>query len=127
MRAPMPRMGRRGKMLLVVAVTLILVLIVLGSLVDVLTDRLWFREVHYSQVFSTMVWTRLVLFLLVGVITGVIVAGSMYLAYRMRPLLRPTSAEQQALERYRMLLQPRIGWWIGIISGLIDRKSTRLN
>jgi uncharacterized membrane protein (UPF0182 family) len=119
MRAPMPQIGRRGKMLLAVAITLIVLFIVLGSLVDVLTDRLWFREVHYSQVFSTMIWTRVVLFLIVGVVTGGIVAGSLYLAYRLRPLLRPTSAEQQALERYRMLLQPRIGWWIGIIAGFI--------
>src|SRR5215471_15354931 len=116
MRAPMPHMGRRGKMLLVVAVTLILLLIALGSLVDVLTDRLWFREVHYSRVFSTMIWTRVLMFLIVGAVTGGVVAGSLYLAYRLRPLLRPTSTEQQALERYRMLLQPRMGWWIGIFS-----------
>ena len=50
---------------------------------------------------------------------GGIVGGNLYLAYRLRPLLRPRSAEQHALDRYRMLLSGRIGWWIGIISGLI--------
>lgn len=106
-------------MFLFVVAALIVILILLGSLVDVLTDRLWFKEVHYSQVFSTMMWTRVVLFLVVGVLMGAIVAGSLYLAYRFRPLLRPRSAEQQALERYRSTLQPHIGRWIGAISVLI--------
>src|ERR1043165_3059121 len=119
MRAPMPQMGRRGKMLLVVAVTLILVFIVLGSLVDVLTDRLWFKEVHYSQVFTTMIWTRIVLFLVVGLLVGGIVAGSPGLAFRTRPLVRPRSPEQQVLERYRMALSPRMGLWIGLFAAFV--------
>jgi len=43
----------------------------------------------------------------------------MYLAYRLRPFVRLRSPEQQALERYRMLLQPRMGLWIVLLSIVI--------
>src|SRR5690606_27547101 len=42
-----------------------------------------------------------------------------YLAYRLRPLMRITTPDQQALERYRMLITPRIGVWIGLASGAV--------
>jgi len=112
-------MSRRGRMFLAIAVGLVIFLVMLGSIVDVLTDRLWFKEVHYSQVFTTMMWTRVVMFLVVGALMGGVVAGSMFLAYSTRPMLRPRSAEQQALERYRMVLQPHIGRWIVVISALV--------
>jgi uncharacterized protein len=112
-------MGRRGRLILIVVATIIVALILLSALVNILTDRYWFAEVHYSRVFSTMLWTRVVMFFVVGIVIGGIVAGNLYLAYRLRPLLRPTSAEQHALDRYRMLLSGRMGWWIGITSGLI--------
>ena len=112
-------MGRRGRLILIVVATIVVALILLSALVNILTDRYWFAEVHYSQVFSTMLWTRVVMFFVVGIVIGGIVAGNLYLAYRLRPLLRPSSAEQHALDRYRMLLSGRMGWWIGIIAGLI--------
>ncbi|HZD99709.1 MAG TPA: UPF0182 family protein [Micromonosporaceae bacterium] len=112
-------MGRRGRLILIVVATIVVALILLSALVNILTDRYWFAEVHYSRVFSTMLWTRVVMFFVVGIVIGGVVAGNLYLAYRLRPLLRPTSAEQHALDRYRMLLSGRMGWWIGITSGLI--------
>ncbi|HKE63268.1 MAG TPA: UPF0182 family protein [Micromonosporaceae bacterium] len=118
-RSPVPRIGRRGRLILVTVATLIVLLILLSVLVDILTDRYWFAEVHYSQVFSTMLWTRVVMFLVVGAVVGGLVAGNLYLAYRLRPLVRPHSAEQNALDRYRSLLSGRMAWWIGIISGLV--------
>ena len=116
MRSPMPRMSRRGRLVLIVVASVILALILFGWADNILTDRLWFKQVHYSSVFSTMLVTRLVLFFVFGIVVGGIVGGSMYLAFRMRPLLRARSGEQQALERYRMLLQPRMALWITLIS-----------
>src|SRR6185369_6215716 len=119
MRSPMPRVSRRGRLFLVGAVTLAVLLLLAGGLVDILTDRLWFKEVHYSRVYSTMLWTRIGLFFVFGALMAGIVGGNLYLAYRLRPLLRPRSAEQHALDRYRMIFQPRIGLWIGVITGFI--------
>ncbi len=119
MRSPMPRVSRRGRLFLVGAVTLAVLLLLAGGLVDILTDRLWFKEVHYTRVYSTMLWTRIGLFFVFGALMAGIVGGNLYLAYRLRPLLRPRSAEQHALDRYRMIFQPRIGLWIGVITGFI--------
>ena len=83
-------MGRRGRLILIVVATIIVALILLSALVNILTDRYWFAEVHYSRVFSTMLWTRVVMFFVVGIVIGGIVGGNLYLAYRLRPLLRPT-------------------------------------
>jgi uncharacterized membrane protein (UPF0182 family) len=112
-------MSRRGRIVLVVVASLLLALILFGALDSVLTNRLWFDEVHYSQVYKTMMLTRLGLFAVFGVLVGGVVGGSMYLAYRTRPLLHFRSPEQQALERYRMVLQPRMGLWITLLSIVI--------
>ena len=67
MRSPMPRVGRRGRLFLVAALTLTVLLLLAGGVVDILTDRLWFKEVHYTQVYTTMIWTRVLLFLFIVV------------------------------------------------------------
>ncbi|NJC81276.1 COG1615 family transporter [Planosporangium mesophilum] len=125
MRTPMARVNRRGRVTIVVLAVLFLLFTLFDRMIDAWTDWLWFDEVHYRQVFSGVLTTRLVLFAIFGVGMAVIVAANLYLAYRMRPLLRPHSLEQQALDRYRLLLAPRVGTWItgfavlvGLFAGL---------
>jgi len=109
MRPDMPsiRVSRRGKIIIGVLVSLFVLLSVLGSLVRVYTDWLWFGEVHYRSVYSTILWTRVVLFVLVGLVMAAIIGANVFLAYRMRPPFRPISQEQENLERYRVALEPR--------------------
>ncbi len=109
MRPEMPtiRVSRRGKIAIGVLVALFILLTALGSLVQVYTNWLWFGEVGYRKVFSTILVTRVVLFLIVGLVLTVIIGTNVYLAYRMRPPFRPISQEQENLERYRVALEPR--------------------
>ena len=103
MRSPLPRVSRRGKVAIaVVGVTLVL-LIFADQIVDLWTDWLWFKEVNYTAVFGGLLRTKIWLFLLFGIGFGGFVGGNLYLAFRVRPLLRANSPEQQALERYRMV------------------------
>jgi uncharacterized protein len=88
-------------------------------IVNLWTDWLWFSEVGYTGVFSGVLRTRLLLFLIFGVVMAGIIFGNLYLAYRLRPLLRANSLEQHALDRYRVLLTPRIKLWLGILAGVI--------
>ena len=116
--SPLPRMSRRGRVTVGVLVGVFLLFTLLGWGIDAYTDLLWFREVDFTAVFTGVLLTRLLLFLAVGLAMALFIAGNLYLAYRLRPLLRPHSAEQATLERYRMVIAPRLGTWITVI-GLI--------
>lgn len=109
MRPEMPsiRVSRRGKMIIGVVIALFALLSLLGTLVTVYTDWLWFGEVGYRKVFSTILVTRIVLFVVVGLVLAVIIGANVYLAYRVRPPFRPISQEQENLERYRVAVEPR--------------------
>jgi uncharacterized membrane protein (UPF0182 family) len=103
----------------VVLAVLFLLFTLFDRVINAWTDWLWFDEVRYRQIFTGILTTRLVLFALFGVGMGLIVGVNLYLAYRLRPLLRPHSLEQQALDRYRLLLAPRVGTWIGTFAMLV--------
>ncbi len=117
--SPLPRMSRRGRVTVGVLVGVFLLFTLLGWGIDAYTDLLWFREVDFTGVFTGVLVTRLLLFLAVGLAMALIIAGNLYLAYRLRPLLRPHSAEQATLERYRMVIAPRLGTWIAVIGVVI--------
>ena len=104
---PVPAISRRAKIIIGVVVLLVVILSVLGSLVRLYVDWLWFGETGYREVFTTGLRTRLFLFLLFGVLMALVVGANLVLAYRLRPPFRPMSMEQQNLERYRTVIEPR--------------------
>jgi uncharacterized protein len=112
-------MSRRGRVTVGVLVGVFLLFTLLGWGIDAYTDYLWFDEVHFTEVFTGVLVTRLLLFLAIGLAMALIIAINLYLAYRLRPLLRPHSAEQATLERYRMVIAPRLGIWIAVICIII--------
>src|SRR5207253_2736624 len=111
--------SRRSRVAIISLVVLFLLFTVFDRIVGVWTDYLWFGELHYTNVFSAVLTARIVLFLIFGVAVAIIVAANLYLAYRLRPLLRPHSAEQHALDRYRLFLLPHMVGWIWLVAGLI--------
>lgn len=117
--SPLPGMSRRGRVTIGVLVGVFVFLTLLGWGVQAWTDWLWFGEVRYTEVFTGVLTTRLLLFLTVGLAMAVILGGNLWLAYRLRPRLRPHSAEQATLERYRMLLGPRLGIWIVLAAAVV--------
>ncbi|OKI68875.1 hypothetical protein A6A27_03170 [Micromonospora sp. CB01531] len=112
-------MSRRGRATIGVLIGVFVLFTLLGWGVNAWTDWLWFEEVRYTQIFTGVLATRLLLFLVIGLGMALIVAGNLWLGYRLRPQLRPHSAEQATLERYRMLLSPRLGTWIAVVSAVI--------
>jgi uncharacterized protein len=91
-----------GPALVVVAV----VLMFGGVLLSLYTDLLWFQSVDYTVVFSTVLQTRAVLFVVFGLLMALLVGVNAWIAYRVRPPFRPMSLEQQNLERYRLAVEP---------------------
>jgi uncharacterized membrane protein (UPF0182 family) len=117
--SPLPRMSRRGRVTVGVLVGVFLLFTLLGWGIDAYTDYLWFQEVDKVSVFSSSLLTKFLLFVVVGLAVALTIAGNLYLAYRLRPLLRPHSAEQATLERYRMVIAPRLGTWIAVLCSII--------
>jgi uncharacterized membrane protein (UPF0182 family) len=104
-REPRPASGRRQKVLVPTLITLA-VLLFLGSIfTSVWTDRLWFKSVGYSEVFRSILFTRISLFVAMGLIFGLFVMVNLYIAYRTRPLSVPARRDDPAY-RYRLALTP---------------------
>ena len=52
------RPGGRARALVITGVVLVVAFFALTTFASIYTDRLWYNEVGYGQVFSTMLWTR---------------------------------------------------------------------
>jgi len=103
----MPRLAlpRRGPLAPTLAILgIIIVAITIGA--QLWTEVLWFDSVGFTKVFWVELLTKIGLFAVSGLITAVIVASSMLIGYRTRPVYPPVSAEQQNLDHYRELLEP---------------------
>jgi len=91
-----------------------IVLVILGSILVGLSgfyaDFLWFRSVDFVSVWSTVLVTKVALFIFFGLITSLFITVNVYLAYRSRPLYAPVSVEADNLERYRGQLEPIRRW-----------------
>jgi uncharacterized membrane protein (UPF0182 family) len=99
------RMGR-SRLLLPVIVTLVILVALFLAFTAVWTDVLWYRSVGFSSVYTKQITTRVVLFFSAGLLMVVLLGLNVVTAYRLRPAYRPSSVEQQGLERYRAVVDP---------------------
>jgi uncharacterized membrane protein (UPF0182 family) len=120
MRPPIPSfaLSRRWKIALSVVAILIVLLIVATSLTGVFVNWLWFGELHFRFVYRTILWSKIILFLIFGALMALILGGNLVVSYLLRPPFRPMSAEQQNLERYRVMLEPRKWWVLGGVAAI---------
>lgn len=83
------------------------VLVIIASFGATLwTDVLWYDQLGYKSVFTTTLGTKILMFVLGFVIVAGLVASSLVIAYRTRPLIIPRTIAQQTLEQYRRALEP---------------------
>ncbi|MBA4024182.1 MAG: membrane protein [Gordonia sp.] len=128
--AAMPSLSRRSKALIATAVIVLVVLLVGPRFISIYTDWLWFDDIGYRSVFSKIIWTRVALFGICGVVAGLIIFGALWLAYRSRPVFVPTSGPGDPIARYRTLVMSRIRWFtiiptvlVGLLAGLVAQGS----
>ncbi|RHW28611.1 UPF0182 family protein [Nocardioides immobilis] len=112
------RSGGRARALVITGVVLVVAFFLLTTFASIYTDRLWYSEVGYSQVFNTMLWTRIGLFLVFGVFMGASVAVNMYLAYRFRPLFRIPGGDG-SVDRYRDAVTPIRTWLLAGVATVV--------
>ena len=96
------------------------ILVALGALFTYISgyyvDWLWFKSVDFTSVWSTVLTTKIELFLLVGLVTSLVISLNIYIAYKRRPLYVPTSIEMSGLERLRGQIEPIRRWvFLGVV------------
>src|SRR5215213_5780528 len=106
--AKIPKLTRRSRILITVALAVVLLLLIGPRLVDAYVDWLWFGELGYRSVFTTQLLTKLVVFLVVWAVVGAIVFAALALAYRARPVFVPTNGPNDPVARYRTAVMSRL-------------------
>ncbi|WP_110182654.1 UPF0182 family protein [Nocardioides solisilvae] len=110
---------KRSRALVITAAILLVLFLALTAFSAFWTEKLWFGSFGYGEVFTTLLWTRVGLFAVFGLVMGGVVALNMYLAHRFRPVFRPSSLEQDSLDRYRQAVDPVKGWLLLGVSVVI--------
>ena len=91
----------------------------LSTFASIYTDRLWYHAVGYGSVFSRLLWTKVVLFLVFGSLMAAAVVVNVVVAFRLRPLFHPQSPEQSGLDRYRQAVTPIRTWLVAGLAVLL--------
>ncbi|MFN8090161.1 MAG: UPF0182 family protein [Mycobacterium sp.] len=118
----MPKLTRRSRILIGLALAVVVLLLVGPRFIDAYVDWLWFGELGYRSVFTTVLGTRIVVFLVAGLLVGVIVFGGLALAYRTRPVFVPNVGPNDPVARYRTAVMGRLkvfGLGIPAVIGLL--------
>jgi uncharacterized membrane protein (UPF0182 family) len=128
--AGLPTLSRRSKVVIWIGVAVLILLLVGPRAVSLITDWLWFSDIGYTEVFSTIIWTRIIVFLVAAVVTGLIVFAAIAVAYRSRSVFVPSGIGPDPLARYRTTVMSRVRWFavlppvlIGVLAGLVAQGS----
>src|SRR5712672_1618927 len=123
--ARMPKLTRRSRVLILIALGVIVLLLAGPRLIDAYVDWLWLGELGYRSVFTTVLVTRIVVFLVAGLLVGGIVFAGLAVAYRTRPVFVPSN-DNDPVARYRTVVMSRlrlvgigIPAAIGLLAGII--------
>ncbi|MDT5153066.1 MAG: uncharacterized protein QOI01_4799 [Mycobacterium sp.] len=126
--ARMPKLTRRSRILIGIALAVVLLLLIGPRLIDAYVDWLWFGELGYRSVFTTKLMTRLVVFLAAALLIGGVVFAGLALAYRNRPVFVPTAGPNDPVARYRTTVMARLRLFglglplfIGLLAGIVGQ------
>jgi uncharacterized membrane protein (UPF0182 family) len=124
----MPKLTRRSRILIGIALAVVVLLLIGPRLIDTYVDWLWFGELGYRSVFTTTLVTRLVVFVVAALLIGGVVFASLALAYRNRPVFVPTVGPNDPVARYRTSVMARlrlfgigVPLFIGLLAGIVGQ------
>ena len=104
--APTPAPRSRRHTILFVTAVIVVILVALTVAATIYTETLWFREVGYSSVFSTMLRTRIALGAVFGGAFGILLLVNLWVVRKITPPERASRVPEQILRRYRASLAP---------------------
>ncbi|WP_052664080.1 UPF0182 family protein [Nitriliruptor alkaliphilus] len=100
----------------VVVLAVLLVLFSANRVAVVVTDYWWFQARDYTEVFTTVLGSRLLLGVVFGLALALLIAGNLAVARRVRPFFVPSSPQQAQIQRYREMADPFLPWLIGAVA-----------
>lgn len=106
---PIPTASGRSKALMITVGAVLALVVGLSLFSQFWTEKLWFDSVDHGSVFSTVIWMKIGLFLVFGLVMALAVGANIYLAHRFRPFLVP-SLSADGMDRYRQGIAPIKGW-----------------
>ncbi|CAB5110857.1 MAG: UPF0182 family protein [Actinobacteria bacterium] len=108
--APQFNFKRRVGPLQITIAILVVIGLALVSMSGFYADWLWFKSVNFTSVWSTVLMTKVVLFVAAGLVTATLILLNVVIAYKRRPLYVPMTVEADNLERYRGQIEPIKRW-----------------
>ena len=104
------RWKRLGLRLVAAAIIVVALFYAFLAFVSIRTNVLWFRSVHTTGVYGTIVGAQILLFLVFGVLTTLAVAASLVMVIKRRPRHRP---DPRRVWRRRFLhVEPGLRVWL---------------
>jgi hypothetical protein len=100
---PRPRIRRRW---LVIGGIVLLAFISINSVVRFYTDLLWFTELHFASVFWKIMWTRIGVGTIGGLVAALVVLANLEVARRGAPRTRFVTPGGDIAEQYRSVFRP---------------------
>jgi len=120
--------SRRTRWLLIIGVVLLVLIFGGPSLINTYVDWAWFGALGFRGVFTTVLLTKVVLFVVVGAVNGGIVAAALVLAYRSRLVFVPVAGPADLAAHYRPVVMSHLRAFgigipvvIGLITGLVGQ------
>ncbi len=111
--------SKRPRALLPTLGIVVLLVVLFTLFVEIWTSKLWYHSVGFSGVFTTLLWTRVLLFVVFGLALSAVTVGNIVLAYRMRPILIGDGYRNPTIERYQDTLDPIRTWVLAGIGALM--------
>ena len=110
--------GRR-RLIIIVVVVLAALLLAFTALSGFFVDILWFREVRLSDVFWTVLRTKVLLGLALGLTFFVLLYSNLWIVRRITPRYPALTPDQEIIERYRMQFEPYVRWLLPLLALVI--------
>jgi hypothetical protein len=108
---------RRRIVLLVIVAAIIILAISLRSLAGLYTDSLWYSSIHQHEVFSTVLTTKIGLFLVFGLVFFLAMWGNLLLCNRLGPSeLLLDAPEDELVRRFQSAVRPYAGRLYALLS-----------
>ena len=112
-------MPARRRLTIIVVVVLAALLLAFTALSGFFVDVLWFREVRLSDVFWTVLRTKVLLGLALGLTFFVLLFSNLWIVRRITPRYRALTPDQEIIERYRMQFEPYVRWLLPLLAFVI--------